>query len=329
MNLNNKILLLIVFHLTWFLSGMAQDNSFNEGVSFFESKNFDKAKTAFQKAVNNELYSRKSIEYLGDIAGYQKRWDDALKHYKTLLEFDDNNANYHFKYGGAMALKAQASNKMKALTMIGDFKKHLHRAAVLDVKHIEARWALVEVYVSLPAVVGGSEKKALKYANELLKLSPVDGYLSLGYVAEYNDRPQDAERHYRKAVEIGGSLHTYDKLSNLYEATNQPEKALENYEQATKKHQRNHLNYQIGKVCAQYNLSPQKGLQCLNTYLNNHSEKDGVPKAWAYLRIAQIYRQLKDKRNAYNAIQQALKELPDLKQAKKEKKQILLMPNKV
>ena len=328
MKLNYKIFVFLVFHLTWFISGSAQDNSFNEGVSHFENKRFNEAKIAFQSAIKIEPDSKKIIEYLGDIAGYQKRWDDALKHYKKLLEFDDNNANYHFKYGGAMALKAQASNKMKALTMIGDFKKHLHRAVALDEKHIEARWALVEMYVSLPAVVGGSEKKALKYANELLKLSPVDGYLSLGYVAEYNDRPQDAERHYRKAVEIGGSLHTYDKLSNLYEATNQPEKAIANYEQATKKHQRNHLNYQIGKVCAQYNLSPQKGLQCLNIYINNHSEKDGVPKAWAYLRIAQIYRQLSDKRNAYNAIQTALKEMPDLKQAKKEKKQILLMPNK-
>ena len=198
MKIGDKILVLIVFYLTCFFSGMAQDNSFNEGVSLFENKHFDKAKIAFQKAIKNDPNSRKTIEYLGDIAGYQKRWDDALKHYKTLLEFDDNNANYHFKYGGAMALKAQASNKMKALTMIGDFKKHLHRAADLDRNHIEARWALVEMYVSLPAMVGGSEKKALKYANELLQLSPVDGYLSLGYVAEYNDRPQDAEQQLSK-----------------------------------------------------------------------------------------------------------------------------------
>ena len=106
---------------------------------------------------------------------------------------DDLNANYHFKYGGVLAYKAQASNKLKALTLVGDIKKHLHSAVSLDTNHIEARWALVEIYISLPKLVGGSEEKANKYANELLHLSKVDGHLALGYVAEYNDRPKDAE----------------------------------------------------------------------------------------------------------------------------------------
>ena len=44
------------------------------------------------------------------------------------------------------------------------------------------------IYIQLPGIVGGSETKAIKYSNELLKLSPVDGYLSRGQIEEYFER---------------------------------------------------------------------------------------------------------------------------------------------
>jgi len=305
----------------------SQSTDFDRGVNHYEKKEWNKAKPYFLSALKINSNNKKTQEYLGDIAAYAKNWNEALKYYKPLVLRDDLNANYHFKYGGVLAYKAQSSNKLKALTLVGDIKKHLHRATELDSMHIEARWALVEIYISLPKIVGGSEEKAKQFANELLQLSEVDGYLALGYVAEYNDRPKDAEHHYKKAIEIGGSVHTYDKLSGLYEKTNQPKKAISNYEVASEKLQRNHLNYLIGKVAAQYNVSLDKGLQCLQIYIKNHSEKDGVPKSWANYRIAQIYRYKLDKRNAYNYIQKTLEEKPDLEAAQKERKKILLMKN--
>lgn len=316
-----------VLYLLFFISisVFSQSTDFEKGVSYYEKSEWDTARPYFLSSLKTNTNSIESQEYLGDIAAYSKNWNEALKYYKPLVVQDDLNANYHFKYGGVLAYKAQSSNKLKALTLVGDIKKHLHRATELDLKHIEARWALVEIYISLPKIVGGSEEKAKKYANELLQLSKVDGHLALGYVAEYNDRPSDAESHYKKAITIGGSAHTYTKLSGLYEKTNQPEKAISNYEVASGKLQRNHLNYLIGKVAAQYNVSLDKGLRCLQIYVKNHSEKDGVPKSWANYRIAQIYRYKLDKRNAYNYIQKALEEKSDLKAAQEEKKLILLM----
>lgn len=314
-----------LYYLIYLFSVLSFSQDFEKAELFFESKKLNEAKLIFEKIEVSNSNFLKAQEYLGDIAAYQKKWDLSLKYYKDLLNKDDSNAVYHYKYGGALALKAQSSNKLKALGMISDFKEHLHKAAELDKKHIDVRWALVEIYVSLPGIVGGSEKKAKKYAHELMQLSKVDGYLALGYVAEYNDQPDKAEQNYIKAIEVGGSLHTYDKLSGLYEKTEQPVKAISNYEEAKHKHQRNHLNYQIGKVCAQYNMYLDKGLACLTMYIEKHSPNDGVPISWANYRVAQIYRHKGDKRNAYNFIEKALEEKPDLKDALKEKKQILLM----
>ena len=302
---------------------LSQD--FEKAVQLYDSGKFDASKKIFQKLAVENPKNYKVKEYLGDIAAQKKQWDKALAIYKELLDLDNNNPEYHYKYGGAMGLKALSVNKLKAVTMLSDIKYHLNKARTLDQNHIEVRWALVELYISLPGIVGGSEKKALMYANELMKISKVDGYLAKGYVAEYNDKPELAEAYYKKAIKVGGSVHTYEKLSGLYENTNNPDKALKNYEHANKKHNRNHLNYQMGKVCAQYNLELDKGLAYLNTYLKNHSPADGVPKAWAYFRIAQIYRHKADKVNAYNWINKALKALPDFKDARKEKDLILKM----
>lgn len=303
----------------------SQSNDFEKGEMHYNESEWTAAKTYFLNVLAVNPMHEKTREYLGDIAAYAKDWDLALKYYEPLVEAHETNANYHFKYGGVLAYKAQSSNKLKALTLVSDIKKHLHKAADLDKTNIEARWALVEIYISLPGIVGGSEEKAKLYANELLDLSKVDGHLALGYVAEYNNRPSDAEYHYKKAIAIGGSEHTYSKLSGLYEKNNQPEKAISNYEVASEKLQRNHLNYLIGKVSAQYNISTDKGLVYLQRYIKNFSEKDGVPISWANYRIAQIYRYKSDKRNAYNYIQKALEEQPDLKDAQKEKALILQM----
>ena len=316
------ILKINFFVLLLSCSIIAQNSDYDKAVKLFDQNEYKKSRIEFIKILNREPNNKKVKEYLGDVAGYLQEWDTALAYYKELLETDNSNANYHFKYGGKLAFKAKNSSKLKALGMIGDFKKHLHKAADLDSTHIEVRWALVEIYISLPTILGGSEEKAKQYANELSKLSLVDGYLALGYVAEYNDRPKDAEMNYRKAIEVGGSMHTFDKLSKLYESTNQPNKAIENYENAHVKHDRNQLNYQIGKVCAQYNLELDKGLNCLQIYIDNYSALDGVPVSWAYFRMAQIYRHKMDKRN------KALELDPQLKDAISEKELILKMPSK-
>ena len=76
--------------------------------------------------------------------------------------------------------------------------------------------ALVTLYIELPGIVGGSEKKAQKYAAELLNLSKVDGYLAKGYIDVYFERYQSAEKNYSLAHKIGNSKTTFEKLYDLY-----------------------------------------------------------------------------------------------------------------
>nr|WP_235003989.1 tetratricopeptide repeat protein [Aequorivita lipolytica] len=306
------------------LFAVAQYN-YQQAEDYFEQEDFSKAKPIFESFLKQYPKDKKTREYLGDIAGYGKDWDTAIAYYESLVKSEADNANYHFKYGGALGMKALSVSRIRAVSYISDIKHHLERAAALDSRHIETRWALVEFYIQLPGIIGGSENKAIAYAYELGKISKVDGYLANGYIAEYSDRPKDAERFYKKAIEIGGSPHTYEKLSNLYEKNKQPKEAIETTSQSLKKHKRNQLNYQIGKISAQYNLEPEYGIECLSQYLANYSIKDGVPKDWAYYRLAQIYKNLGKKEIALTWINKALLGEADFKEAQKEKSLILAL----
>ncbi|UPS91950.1 lipopolysaccharide assembly protein LapB [Bizionia sp. M204] len=288
-----------------------------------EQKYYKQAETLVKPYVNANPTNQRAVELLGDAYGYQAKWDAAISQYETLVVMDPNKANFHYKYGGAMGMKALEVNKVSAFMLIDDIEDAFLKAAELDSKHINTRWALVELYMQLPGIVGGSVKKSLKYANELEALSKVDGYLAKGYIYEYDDEPELAETYYKRAITTGGSITCFDKLSSFYEKQQQPEKAIATIEASQKKHERNAVHYQIGKVAAEYNLQLEKGENCLKTYIENYSVEDGVPKAWANYRLAQIYKHQNHKKEALKHINLALAELPEIDVFSVEKAAIL------
>ena len=199
---------------------------FEKAEKLFLSKNYEQSKVLFENYLNNNPNNLKTLEYLGDIEGQFKSWDKAIYYYKKLKLIKSTEANYYYKYGGVLGMKAKSSNKFKALGMISEVKLSFEKAISLNPKHIEARVALVELYLQLPGIVGGSEKKALLYANEIAQISAVDGYLSKGHIAEYFGRYKEAEVQYKKAIEISKSKNSYQILANLYKnKMGQPEKA--------------------------------------------------------------------------------------------------------
>ncbi len=211
-------------------------SSFQKGEQLYEDAKYESARNFFEAYLKDNPNHTKTIEYLGDIAGNLKEWDNSILQYAKLKKQFPKNALYWYKYGGALGMKAKNSNKFKALSLVKEVETSFLTAAKLDSKQIETRWALVMLYLELPGIVGGSESKAKKYSDELLKISPVDGYLSKGHIAEYFNRYAIAEKNYLKAIEIGQSKTTYQKLANLYlNKMNSPERAKATLAQFDKK----------------------------------------------------------------------------------------------
>lgn len=219
------------------LAVILNPTDFEKAEKLFKQQKLQESKVLFEKHLKTNPNDAKTLEYLGDIAGQLKKWDEALEYYKKIRDQFPNKADYHYKYGGALGMKAKEANKFKALGMIDEVEEAFLKAAKLEPKHVDARWALVMFYIELPAIVGGSEKKSQKFADELMVISKVDGYLAKGYIDEYFKRYRNAETYYVNAHKIGNSSTTFQKLHDLYVKIKEPAKAqkLKDEYQNTKK----------------------------------------------------------------------------------------------
>lgn len=281
--------------LNLFIVSFVQGQSLVAVEEYLKNNELKKAKSELQNHPGNP----EAIEYLGDIAVFEKKWDKAIKHYRKLLKTRPISANYNFKLGGAMGMKAMEVSKFSAALMIGDIKKYLNRAASLDANHAEVRRALVELYMELPAIVGGSKEVAQQHALELHNLNAVDAHLAEAYIHNYEEN----EELKRKAVE----------------------KALNAAAQNRELLVRNYLFYELGEQAANLNLRPKLAVDFLKSYIENYSYKDLKSPAWAYFHIAKIEAKRNDKKEALYNINKALSVKFGFPEAEKLKLKILEM----
>ncbi|WP_396164232.1 tetratricopeptide repeat protein [Flavobacterium sp.] len=206
----------IVFFLFFFSLVTFSQTNFEKAENLYDQGKYTLAKSLFENLLKENPNQLKAIEYLGDISIHFNEWDKAIGYYQKLKKLKPKEANYYYKYGGALGLKSKDGGKWVAIRLIGEMKDSFEKTIALNPNHIDARWALIEYYLQVPGLFGGSEKNAQHYADELIKLSPVDGYLSKGRIDEYFKRDKSAELHYIKAVELCGSKNTYGRMLALY-----------------------------------------------------------------------------------------------------------------
>ncbi len=280
-----------------FFATQAQEGIVHKAKNYINEKEYRLAEELLEEALDtsNNVQIK---NLLGEVYGHQGKWDEAIDIYRELTKKNPKNAEYQFRYGGVLARKAQSINKIGALTLVGRIKGAFLKAASLDENHLNTRWALVDMYISLPGIVGGNTSKAYDYANELKVLSPIDGYLALGYVSEYDDAPKKAKEYYLKAMKYVDDLGRVD---------------------------RNQLHYQIGKVSGDYKLKVPKGIYHMRQYIENYSVLDGVPLEWAYYRMAKLYRHSGDKQTAMKWINKSLDLQPEFEQALEEKEKVMVL----
>ncbi len=252
----------------------------------------DEAKKIFQEHKNKP----EAIEFLGDIASFNKNWDEAIDYYESLVEKDPENAMYNFKLGGALGMKAYYGSKFQAAILLGDIKKYLKKAAELDPTHKEARRALVEFYMQIPDFIGGSKTIAESYASDLDRLNQVDALLADAYIYKIEKYRELAKNKYNEAIRV----------------------AVKNPDLLT----RNYLKYELGEAAAIYEIQLDEGKRFLEEYIENYGYKDLKTPAWAYLRLAQIERAQNNRKAALAHIEKSLEIDPDFEKALTEKQKI-------
>ena len=307
--------------LVCFTTVLSAQNQRDKAIDNFNSKNYDKAEIQLKAIIKENPNDLIAYEYLGDVYAAQKKWDNAIEIFENLFNQNPDNANYSYKYGGSLGLKAKSSDKFTALFLLSDVKKYLQRAADLDENHIDVRWALLELYLELPGVVGGSVTKAKDYASQLERISPVDGALAFGKIADYEENFKSAETNYLKALKIGGSSICYTKLIELYQKYGKYDKALNYTSQAVDSLNQNNFNFTYAEIAIKSNLNTKTAITYIDKYIQNYN-KDSKSLDEAFILKSKLHHQLGQIDEAKFCLQKALAYNPSSAQAKSELQRI-------
>ena len=132
-----KYILLLLY--PFFAFGQMLDQ---EVAILLKAKEYTEAEIILTNYLTTHPNEAKALELLGETYALQENWEAATTVFETLVLKDSKNANYHFKYGGALGMKALRANKLYALFMMNEIKSEFLLAAKLDKTHIDSRWGI-------------------------------------------------------------------------------------------------------------------------------------------------------------------------------------------
>ncbi|MGM0932129.1 MAG: tetratricopeptide repeat protein [Bacteroidota bacterium] len=273
---------------------MAQ-RSFEDGVNLLKKGEIQQAKSILLEYKEKE----EAIDLLGDIASFNKNWDKAIEYYRDLVDRNHNSAEYNFKLGGALGMKALEGSKFQAALLVPEMKKSLLTAAELDPQHAEVRRALVEFYMQIPSFLGGGKNAAMEYVEELEEINKVEAHLARAYIYKIEKDSEAVKEEIGEAITVA--------VSNPGLVT------------------RNHVNYELGERAAGLNIYPDKASGFLERYIADYGYKDLESPAFAYLHLARIKASQNNREEALKNINLALNHKVIFPEAEKEKMRILQM----
>ena len=109
-------------------------------------------------------------------------YDNAVEQTERAVELAQDNSRFHQWLGRAYGGKA---DRKRSFFLARRVKKELEKAVELDPANASARRDLQRFYMEAPWIVGGSNAKALRMADAVAAIDPVEGHLAR---AEYYER---------------------------------------------------------------------------------------------------------------------------------------------
>lgn len=251
---------------------------FEKGEVAYEKEDYKKAISIFLSLSQDDSSHKIARDYLGKSYAQLQLWEESSQVFTELVKDYPYDADFHFKLGGTLGLLAKEANAFKALSLLDDIKFHLKKAIELDPTHLEARWALLKLYLELPAILGGNSDISRDYAFQLDSLSPVDGALAFGYIERELENFKKAEFFYSQAVELGQSTTTYLELAELYKRSKKDDKYFKTLERGIKTLNSILLASDYVHRSIEINKDLSKAYKILNTLnlseLNSEEEKE-------------------------------------------------------
>ena len=246
--------------------------------------------------------------------------EQALELAEELADDEPDYGPAHLWLGNAYGNRIGQVGRFSQATMAPKLRRAFERALELDSNLHDARTALIEYYLQAPAIVGGSVEKAKAQVAELQRRDPPRGYYALGRLAQYEERLDDARRHYLDAYAARPSNPVYRMSAGIiHQDAKDWAKAFAVFDLWTREEPKAAgAWYQLGRTAVLSGQRLDDGVAAFRRFLAL-PEQPGQPEhKHAWYRMGQALALAGDKAGARQALERALSLDPDLAEAKAE-----------
>ena len=255
-----KLLTFLFFVLSVAIA--AQDSPLQTAIRQFEGRQSAEAKATLEQLNRTEPQNATVAFYLGRIAFQQSNWDEAERWFETAIKLDDKNSSHHHWLAQTYGRKAQKASLVTRASLAGKARDALLKAVALDGNNLEARADLARYYFEVPAMMGGSEEKALEQIEFIKQKNALQGWLLAGELFAGKKKNAEAERVYLEAEKHQTDKFeaTY-KLGFFYQNTKDFDKAFAAFDKMLKAQPNNTaVLFQIGRTAGMSGKQLERGL---------------------------------------------------------------------
>jgi tetratricopeptide (TPR) repeat protein len=286
--------------------------------------------------------------------------DAAVPLAEKAVALDSNSADYHLQLGILCGETAEKASLFSKAGWAHRFKEETDKAAALDPRNLDARFALIEFYLQAPRFMGGSKQKAADMAEEISRINPAHGFLAQARLAQEDKdagreeaaflkalaaAPEDyeilvstagfynrdtqrkydpAEKQSREAVKISpGQVSAYSSLAYALAAAERwPE--LDAGLAESEKNVPDDLSpyYQAGRALLYTGKDLSRAERYFRKYLGQEPEGEAPTLAHAHWRLGLVLEKESRKPEAVSEIETALRLQPNFSEAKKDLKRL-------
>jgi len=224
-----------------------------------------------------------------------------------------DNAELLYRLANAYGAMAEQSNPFTRATLAGKMKDACERAVRLDPGHVEARMTLIMFYTMAPALMGGSEAKAMEQAEEIRRRDAYQGHRAFGRLYTLQKKSDLARKEYLDAVREAPDSARAHSLLAYFLATSDKDylHAVQESEKAVQLEPAYMPGwFRVGQVAALGGTNLAHGEEALKKYLA-YEPKDNEPDiASAHFYLGQIYENQGRKTDARQSYGAALRVSP-------------------
>ena len=196
---------------------------------------------------------------LANIYLQDRRYSDALSFYDELCDRNPNRFAYQFGRGASAGFLLSGAPSFRSLRYFVQFRSSFEAAVRLQPNSLVVRRALLNIYLGLPRLLGGSQTKAEQQYKAIQSINPLEGALA-GAIYAMNNKDQSA---FAQQAQMAYNDSKYQIVVN-------------------------DSRYELAMITSYFFGDSERAIQLLDDFLANAKPGDQYPPVFALYRLAEL-----------------------------------------